>query len=245
MSNPLHPLEYAQRRPPWHRRRIVRRAVLGLLLLSGVVALTIVGRAVWQQWRWNQQWQEMLASQQRCMSYVVTSDFAPCDNDPAAGRFLEYIPVEFHTFNEAALRLDQIGWGLRGVAFLHGRRPASGMVRLVIVWADWNDEERGVNLVGDSVVPATSNQGPHLAANTRFGVLNCDRRVESLTIYGGEPDQTDSSHFTIGYRLNGQPGTIDGRLLDSGKVKMHVRNGPATFTTTAPRRHSTSEPSAN
>lgn len=244
MGNRFHPLEYAQHRPPWYGRRAVRRAVLALLLVSGVAVLTIVGRAVWQQWRWNQQWQEMIASQQQCMSYVVRSDFAACDNDPAGGRFLAYIPMELRHFNEVALRLGQIGWGLRGAAFLHGRRSARGTVRLVIVWADWNYEERGVNLVGDSVVPATSSQGPRLAANTRFGVLNCDRRVESLTIYGGEPDQTDSSHFTIGYRLNGQPGTIDGWLLDSGKVKIHVRNGPATLSTRTPRRHPASEPSA-
>jgi len=186
----------------------------------------------------------MLASQQSCMSYAIRSDVIACENDPAGGRFLQYIPVELRHFNEIASRLRQIGWLLRGAAFLHGRRSASGTVRLVLVWADRIYEEGGVLLVADSVVPATRSQGPRLAANT-LRVLDCGGPVKSLTIYAGQPDQADPSHFTIGYRLNDQPGTIDGWLLDSGKVKMQVRDGPATLSTTTPRRHSASEPSAH
>ena len=50
---------------------------------------------------------------------------------------------------------------------------------------------------------------------------------EPLTLYAGEPDANDESHFTVGYATSRGRGTIDGWLLSDDTVKLEVRDGPA------------------
>ena len=52
------------------------------------------------------------------------------------------------------------------------------------------------------------------------------KRDEPFTLYAGQPDPVDGSHFTIPYSLGGKPGTIDGRLRRDGTVKLTIRDGP-------------------
>ena len=49
--------------------------------------------------------------------------------------------------------------------------------------------------------------------------------VPWVTFLSGQPDPTDESRFTIQYRVNDQPGTIEGSLANDGSVKMQVRDG--------------------
>jgi len=51
--------------------------------------------------------------------------------------------------------------------------------------------------------------------------------ADKVRVFNGQPDPSDASHFTIGYEVDGQPGTIDGWLTDDGIVKLEVRDGPA------------------
>ena len=44
--------------------------------------------------------------------------------------------------------------------------------------------------------------------------------------YAGQPDQTDSTHFTIDYEIRGQRGTVDGYLTDDGR---HIRMQPRLY----------------
>lgn len=72
--------------------------------------------------------------------------------------------------------------------------------------------------------------GPNLAVNTTVD-LNFGRGKQ-VRVYNGQPDPSDPSHFTIGYKVDGQRGTIDGRLADHDKpdwnrVTLNFRDGPS------------------
>jgi hypothetical protein len=48
--------------------------------------------------------------------------------------------------------------------------------------------------------------------------------METLRWYAGQPDELDSTHFTIDYEISGHRGTIDGYLSDDGRqVRMQAR----------------------
>jgi hypothetical protein len=49
-----------------------------------------------------------------------------------------------------------------------------------------------------------------------------------LRVYAGQPDPADESHFTIGYRLDGRDGVIDGWLKDDG-LSLRPREGTWSF----------------
>ena len=46
------------------------------------------------------------------------------------------------------------------------------------------------------------------------------------TLYAGQPDPKDASHFTFRYVAKGGEGTIDGWLLDNDKVRFRALDGP-------------------
>ncbi len=51
---------------------------------------------------------------------------------------------------------------------------------------------------------------------------------QALRWYAGQPDELDSTHFTIDYEVAGHRGTIDGYLSDDGShVRMQPRNASA------------------
>jgi hypothetical protein len=47
--------------------------------------------------------------------------------------------------------------------------------------------------------------------------------TDGLRWYAGQPDELDSTHFTIDYEVAGVRGTVDGYLSDDGR---HVRMQP-------------------
>jgi hypothetical protein len=44
-------------------------------------------------------------------------------------------------------------------------------------------------------------------------------------VFAGQPDPRNASHFTIGYEVDGKPGTIDGWLLKDLTVVLEPREG--------------------
>jgi hypothetical protein len=60
--------------------------------------------------------------------------------------------------------------------------------------------------------------------------------TDHIQIDGGQADSMDASHFTLQYKINNQPGTVDGWVTDSEgdfkplepNVDLKFRNGPAT-----------------
>ncbi|CAA9391999.1 MAG: hypothetical protein AVDCRST_MAG64-2061 [uncultured Phycisphaerae bacterium] len=59
-----------------------------------------------------------------------------------------------------------------------------------------------------------------------------ERFQQPITLFAGQPDPADPTHFTIDYEYDGQPGTIDGHLRDGGAdglstwIGFVVRDGP-------------------
>ncbi len=53
----------------------------------------------------------------------------------------------------------------------------------------------------------------------------CLKATDLVRLYDGQPDPADESAFTIDYDLNGQRGTIDGKLGDDGAVTLTPRAG--------------------
>jgi hypothetical protein len=47
-------------------------------------------------------------------------------------------------------------------------------------------------------------------------------------LFAGQLDPSDPAHFTIGYKVHGKPGKIDGWLLDDDTVRLEVRGGTAS-----------------
>jgi hypothetical protein len=108
--------------------------------------------------------------------------------------------------------------------FLHGRRTADGVDRLVDVGLmALQDCE---HLRADVLVPM-SNHEPEPRHAGQSDLVIQRWHDEPITFMVGQPDPADPSHFTIGYTMNGQAGTIDGWLTDGRTVKMQVRDGPA------------------
>ena len=56
------------------------------------------------------------------------------------------------------------------------------------------------------------------------GTLKIDY-IDQLRVFAGQPDPADTSHFTIHYELDGQPGDIDGWLAGNGIVRLKPREG--------------------
>jgi len=125
--------------------------------------------------------------------------------------------------------------------FVHRLTSAGGTSRLVVVrgmFEFWEPRRRDSapprprhawRLSGDAwaLSPATwrCDAGQSAARTTPFDIVFA--LADRAEIFGGQPDPTDTSHFTIAYAVDGVRGTIDGWLLDDGTVKLETRDGPA------------------
>jgi hypothetical protein len=143
------------------------------------------------------------------------------------------------------------------LAFLHSRRTPGGRERLVAVktiavleWQSGCD----IYLMGAAYRPATIRPGSTLQmlgpgeravfasmpspSRPPPGLLRLiphDRQgLAAATVYAGQPDPADATHFTIAYSIGPAGGTIDGRLGDDDAVSLAVRDGPAAKPTSQP-----------
>lgn len=95
--------------------------------------------------------------------------------------------------------------------------------------AGHHDGDRDVYLPGcrvSSVV--TLWPGPPMkAVGSGYGAVQLIPG-DHVIVYSPFPDSKDTSHFTVGYAINGQPGVIDGWLLPSDEVVFRLTSGPAT-----------------
>jgi hypothetical protein len=76
------------------------------------------------------------------------------------------------------------------------------------------------------IVPGSLETSPYNIAHGEAGIV-LSRGTRS-TIYGGQPDPNDPSHFTIRYEVDEGSGTIDGWLQADDQVRFKIRDGPAT-----------------
>lgn len=117
--------------------------------------------------------------------------------------------------------------------FLHGRQSRGGEERLVMVFPGYD----GSSYLLQAAVykPATLFSSTHFL---RGSSLANAVSAQVLTIYAGQADEKDTSHFTIVADIDGQRTTFDGWLHDDDSVAIEKResspippptSSPATF----------------
>jgi hypothetical protein len=120
---------------------------------------------------------------------------------------------------------------VRTGAFLHRRQHPQGQERLIaIVFLErQNYPGASRNLEINALVwrPATWAPGSRLQLGglSTLSLPEIDQR--RVRIFAAQPDSADTSHFTMAYEIDGQPGMIDAWLDLYDRVRLQVRDGPA------------------
>ena len=225
-------LDYA---PATHRRRVVSKDLLPLLLLAVPVC---VG------WGWpHAQRLRDLRVQDECLNHALPADCIVYSDDPADRQRL----LAGAGYTDRVPRLGPSvavihmppAWAryapqrLGGVVFLHRLTSPGGNTRLVAVevrpaalaLAGEPQAGNAVALGAQVIQPATltaDRQPIQLRSHVTVleGWVNAGDR---LRLFAGQPDAADRSHFTIRYTLNDMPGMLDGWLRDDDRVVVTPR----------------------
>ena len=220
MAGPAKPLEYAPK-PAAHRRRRVWRAVgliFGVPLLAvgawGVGA-AFVGRAA------------DVRAGRALIEFSVPSGTLAYQESNDGGKLTYYGSTLF----------DPLPVELHGAIFVHGRRAGGGPERLVIV--RWSRDKAALGAAGGPFAGGARDHPVFLARVVRpatwaRGEAELSAQVlpvrglsgvpfGGLTLYAGQPDPIDRSHFTIDYDVPEGVGTIDGYLMPDDSVKLEAR----------------------
>jgi hypothetical protein len=232
METPSTSLDYANR--PTTARRVFSDWRL-MVALAILIAAIPIGMAVPQQWRALQHWQW----RNKCLAFSLPPTTVIFDDDSlrtktllASGKYISTHPsFGWQRTSPVALlpirEFDNYAVGGRQAApvvFLHERTSPAGHQGLVVV-----------QFGRFSLDPL--NRIFFFAYLDQIGVAgNASRSLgrslemlrlpgEKVTIYAGQADAKDSSHFTIDYLLNSRRETIDGWLNDDNSVYLIPRCG--------------------
>jgi hypothetical protein len=106
------------------------------------------------------------------------------------------------------------------VLFLHERTSRTGVRRLVVICCSPEDVP-SVTLAGGlnewECVPGVWGTPPQYSSPPVDRLVPLRQGKEArVRFFAGQADPSDASRFTIRYERDGKPGTIGGRLSDSG-----------------------------
>lgn len=248
-SNPP-PLSYAPP-PTWHRRRLVRRVVLCLVLVAMAGAGTRWGPRYYRR-------AQLLYWQRKCMEYRAPADQVVYELGPGAqalfAKSREYIslgisynqlapagckpvgrePACFASYRQGVLTMRPS----RSVLFMHTMRLPSGGDRLVIVqdnfMVDWEPRFiEGFDLRVSVTEPATWKSPPKdVTAALPFGYQDSTlKALPNVRVFAGQPDPADPAHFTIRYEFNGKRYIVDGCLKEWPATGTRGARASVLFTT--------------
>jgi hypothetical protein len=216
-------LDYAPSPSWWSRRRAIRTYLL----------IIAVGAAAFSAWRWGPDALErarFIYFQHRCDRFVGPPDQMPPPQPPDCLKGV---------FSYAG---TPYGQGEDYRYFLVHRLTAKGGLSLLVVVSarldsGFGHQRKGIPrppkplhlLLGEcrSLSPASWRDNVGAIAGEVWGINISFGLADQVQVFNGQPDPADISHFTIAYTVDGVPGTLDGWLLDSGVVKLEVRDGPA------------------
>jgi hypothetical protein len=148
---------------------------------------------------------------------------------PAAG----HVPACWDAF---AKHLSPPAGPAGAFLFMRERTSPAGVRRLVILQRTVGKAPRpsfwiGVDLDAALLEPGTATMPPRWAPIQQFAFAfsgQVPATSPRLRMFAGQADPADASHFTIGYELDGEPGTIDGWLQADGRgLRIQVRDRPA------------------
>lgn len=113
--------------------------------------------------------------------------------------------------------------------FVHELRSPGGKDRLVALEgpSERSDDDQDLDLTATVFRPGSLfSQPTELSCSRRLLEIRAERSsgMRHLHVFAGQPDSSDSSHFTVRFELNGRPGNLDGWLLDDDTVRLEVRS---------------------
>ena len=163
---------------------------------------------------------------------VYTTDPALATRLISSGRGYDSTGVAAVLHPAVWIRLGHYA-GLRpdsdGPLFLHVRRRPDGIERISAVRVGARAYVFGtvyLDIEPQTYWVARSGTGNPMSAVASGAVRLIQRQDDRVTIYAGQIDPTDASHFTIAYSINGLSGTLDGWLQNDDTVRFVARDGP-------------------
>jgi hypothetical protein len=206
-------------------------AVLGLLIV-GTVA--IAPRLI--------RYTQTLHFQRQCLTYAAPGAQVVLETNPAEAKKLIVDP-RYATDPSGAIAYlvpaqwtslyASLGSGFQtsGTVFLHERVAPSGtrvLVGIDVNLISLNYVARTAATMGARILePGSAFRGPRMSMTATRGdgsQIQFDPETDRLTIYAGQPDPNDASHFTIDYDLNGARHTLDGWVVDANEIKIESRD---------------------
>ena len=232
MTEAATPLQYAPRPPALRNPRLRRYALL--LVIGAIVVMTLLRapRIV--------NYVLLLRHQRACMAYIAPPTQVILETDPIEAKKLLAADSGYDTNSQATLAYlippqwlayhTPIGGSFQtsGTVFLHERTSRTNVRCLVAVDVNLIPlAPRQVASLGARIIrPGSVLRGPRTGQSVTRGdgaQISFDRDAQRLTIFAGQPDPNDSSHFTIDYELDGAHITLDGWLEDEQTVKIEIR----------------------
>lgn len=228
-SMPKHPLAYSASRPS--RTRLVRRIALVTVVAAVALAavqyraplINRVRRAYWER---------------QCLARVDPGGTVVWEEDPisakqllAAGRHRAVyqsttcpVVYDFQPWREYSQTPPTFP---TDAVFCHRRQATGGVPRLVVVGHVL--EPGGVIL--STVIEPGGLWGTPRDCVPELGAYRVLHRPSDsrLQLLAGRVDPTDPSRFVLPYRMDGEGGEIEGRLMPDDTVRFRVRTGPATM----------------
>ncbi len=223
---------------PWHRQRRTRWTVIAILLLP-LLPLTIkLAMTGLQRLHASGLFSACLTYTAPPVAYtedppeqLLLSNRADYSSAPLGSKPVFLQPMEWlNASSQAGTRIISLG-----TVFLHGRRVKNGSERLVAV--DLVGVQRdAVSIRAELALRSLAGGSVMTLPRQCFdgvGSVQLPAGDGPLRILSGQPDASDTSHFTIQYTVGKNAGTIDGWLKDDDSVLLEPRDNP-TPSTTAP-----------
>jgi hypothetical protein len=171
---------------------------------------------------------QMLYWQRKASAYTAPSDQVVLDatsssNGPnsngVSGSFV-VVPV-WERFNQA------VSPGRRRFAtlFMHERTNSKGEPRVVVIEAEATTF--GAKFIPIVIRPGSIFRNPEEVPDSGMYVIDYvpgdSAHPMKISIYAGQPDSIDASHFSINYVAGGIENTIDGWLRDDDRIEFMNR----------------------
>lgn len=207
-----------------------RRVAALLALVFAIAAAIVIAPAQWRAMQRRRLFH-------KCLQFSLPANTVVFDDDPSHAAKLtasgQYIAASaYFTRPSALLPIPQfsnyVGTTLP-VLFMHEMISPSGNHRLVVVQLSGMKNDPFDRLF----FSAYEESGPaglrSASGGKQMGLEMYRAASESLTLYAGQVDPAEASHFTIDYILNNRRETIDGWLFDDNTVRLMPRCGDVAY----------------
>jgi hypothetical protein len=224
-SDPVE-LQYAQPLP-WHRRPRARKMIYLSAAILVALSAFIWGPEIWRRC-------EAVYWEKQCMAYTAPPDQVVYSDVPetvaalqaqpgyaAKGGAVSYTPVE----------LQKVLSRIVPTVFIHERKTKNGdrfLVEIVVLTSTQDAGNGSTVLVLDgwAFPPKSLITRPRPSISGDGEAMFVPMRA--MTVFAGQPDSEDASHFTIRVKAGAEDKIVDGWLKEDGRVVLQERLKPAT-----------------